>query len=673
MGRHPTGAFSVEQHFSPQTVERLNREMNLQHLILNLNESSYENDLESILKSVYIKKEDLHSLVDYVVTSTYINPQKFSLYCQLLDDLQKYSDPKNNHLANVVKKTCKFIFKSILPCQSKPDILKPHSCAFILFLRTLYLRNLVELSDIYAQSSKNKILFKYMRYFFPEFGSLDGAPLLSDITDDTTDPQYLRDMYEYYTKYKEYWDELLEKYALENSIESAIMTDDIDKFNSRLELKTFDPTGYISPLLLHPVASEFGQLNYLSFACLFNAVNIVKLLLNLNIKPETNDFLTLHCAIRGGGLELMEILNPLELNFKTPNLDCCAKFAARYFNEVLLEYIFQTKVLPSQHKSIANICLEYCGESGNFRALKDLLDKRAQISYNSLKRDILIAACECGHRTLVEIILESPSIVIDLQDVLKRTPIFTACEYNFHQIVKLLVNKNADAAKVALLRKTPAWIAACNGNVKCLMELGNSRSADFNTWEIKDKLMSPLFVAIDGGHVECVKFLLTVPGIDLRRKTTSGVTSMFAALTATNQENSAKIVEVLLQGDPNIDLKSRYKKMTPLMYALDTGRFDIVDLISTPKSIKFSPSDQVIISNYLIDLLDSFEPVEKFTNVLIELYNRKISYKSLLDKPLVYRRRTPNDDGSHIVSLLSPVFVVSYNENESELTISEKN
>ncbi|EAY08901.1 hypothetical protein TVAG_464490 [Trichomonas vaginalis G3] len=670
MGRGPTGCFTVAEHFPDSTISRLEKISALQKELQKIDEENFDTINDFILNSIFIKKENISILVDTIVTFSYCFPEKIQIYAKLVQNLITKADPNQNYLSTLDHKVIKFIFKSIIPHAYDVQFPKLKSVAFLYFLRNLYTLGVYDIDTIYKSAKRIKIYYTFYKFFFPEFTSLDQIEL-SSVKENTINPLYINNMISYYKKKSNVWDQLLTKHVEENTIESIIISDDITAFEEFIQNNSFDPNGFAEHLMMHPVASEFQQINYLSFACLFHAEKIFDKLIELGAKPETNNFTTVHCAIRGRSTKILSYLTDNDIPLKLPNNDNAAKFAVRYFNQPANDFIFERKILSHQVKTAANVCMEYCGESGNFIALTDLIDKRVYISYNSGKRDILVAACENGHKELVSILLLSPSLIIDVQDSLKRTPLYAASECGFSKIVQDLVQHNANGSKLALNKRTPFYAAAQNGNLKCLQYLSQCSTIDINAYEFKGQGMTAFQVAIDNGFLDCVKFISSLPNADIHKHGSNGTPSLILAMNAFNQAASADIFKFIISSNPDFEWKERYKRMTPYMYSIANNKFDITDIITSIKPVKIGNADQQIVANHVTDILNNpLEPIDKFCSILKNLIKRKNSIsKHILGHSLLYAKRNPEDNLEELTSKLGENFNIEPTPTETGYSI----
>ena len=114
-------------------------------------------------------------------------------------------------------------------------------------------------------------------------------------------------------------------------------------------------------------------------------------------------------------------------------------------------------------------------------------------------------------------------------------------------------------------------VACREGNLVLLKELaersvGGARSRDNRGW-------TPLHEAAYSGHVDCIRFLSTLPGVDLNSRTWEGETPLFLAVK--NLPHSKQAVHALLKLRAKVKLGTN-EGCTPLQYAAVKGDLEVV-------------------------------------------------------------------------------------------------
>ena len=122
--------------------------------------------------------------------------------------------------------------------------------------------------------------------------------------------------------------------------------------------------------------------------------------------------------------------------------------------------------------------------------------------------------------TLVCLLVDADSSVLDICDDSDRTPLYYAAQAGSSGIVKFLLSVGANKEKKCKKNLSPVHVASYYGNctsLKILLDHG----ANPNSIRIERNL-TPLLTACRNGHIECVKVLLDNPEIDTACKTTTG-------------------------------------------------------------------------------------------------------------------------------------------------------
>ena len=140
--------------------------------------------------------------------------------------------------------------------------------------------------------------------------------------------------------------------------------------------------------------------------------------------------------------------------------------------------------------------------------------------------------------------------------------------------LRLLVDAKAFVNSVDNEGRTVIYTAAREGHAECVKLLLSAPGVDVNM-ATKDG-WTPLNVAASGGHAECVKLLLSAPGVDVNRaEKSSGNTPLYCAV----KEKHYKCVEALLSS-PETDVNAVDKYgYTVLQVAASAGDAECVRLL----------------------------------------------------------------------------------------------
>ena len=258
--------------------------------------------------------------------------------------------------------------------------------------------------------------------------------------------------------------------------------------------------------------------------------------------------------------------------------------------------------------------LSFACENGTFDNFRLIFESRdwniRQTSSSGMT--LLMHACFNGYEKIVDFILEKDPTLVELQDDSGNIALMYACAGGHLEIVQKLLERNsfdlekycnrdnetlfmaacfggnADVAKIffdsknscAFNKKTPLMFAADSGSVEILKMILEKYPDELNKKD--DDNDSALIYAIRKGRVEAVKYLLSIPNIDVNVVSESDGT----ALSISCWEDAPYEIAEALLNHPQIDVnKSRDDGATPLMIACQQGRFDIAKKLLERKDI----------------------------------------------------------------------------------------
>jgi ankyrin repeat protein len=182
----------------------------------------------------------------------------------------------------------------------------------------------------------------------------------------------------------------------------------------------------------------------------------------------------------------------------------------------------------------------------------------------------LLLAVAGGHRDIVELLLATGEVDVNVEDEDGQTALMGAVEGGYKEIVKLLlVTGNVDIeAKVD--GWTPVFVAVREGH-KDIVELLLRAGADVNAKT--DSGSTVLMEAARTGDEETGELLLNA-GVDVNAKTDSGYTALMVAVDRLNK----KTVELLLRAGADVNARTNGES-TPLMKATRYGPKETVELL----------------------------------------------------------------------------------------------
>ncbi len=180
-----------------------------------------------------------------------------------------------------------------------------------------------------------------------------------------------------------------------------------------------------------------------------------------------------------------------------------------------------------------------------FRLVKTGADVNAMIA---LCYTPLMLAAALGQREAVLLLLQQAATNVTAKDLCGRTAFFDAAEKGQLDILKdMLASDHKDRIQTII----------------------NKPREDFKK--------TPLMAAVENGHLEVVKFLLSLPGIEVNARDIGGQTALILALNAKN--NSVEILRELLKANGVIINAKDNKEQTVLMIAEKRKLDDAVELL----------------------------------------------------------------------------------------------
>ena len=204
MSRKKVKDISAEAFFPAEALNKAQLVIPLQQKVMNVNENNFDETLSFILASVFVQKENISSLVDTLVTASYVRPSNIKIIAKLTEKLI-CSQGITNYLIVLKDKILKFVFKSIA-CNLSTNRKKVQ---FLLFIRHLFLEKFYTIDEIYKLSTKPISIVTYTRYFFPEFETIN--PLIFHYKPEDPIKEIVEEMDAYYKENKEEWPTILEK------------------------------------------------------------------------------------------------------------------------------------------------------------------------------------------------------------------------------------------------------------------------------------------------------------------------------------------------------------------------------------------------------------------------------------------------------------------------------
>ena len=639
MSRKKVKDISDEAFFPEEALNKAKLVLSLQQKVMNLNKNNFDETLTFILTSIFIQKENISSLADVLVTACYVRPANIRAIANLTQKLI-CSQGSTNHLVVLKDKILKFVFKSIA-CNLSTNRKRVQ---FLLFIRFLFLEKFYTIDEIYNFSTKPISIVTYTRYFFPEFETINA--LIFHYKPEEQIKEIVEEMDAYYQENKEEWATILEKgYAASDELEEALMTDNCERLQLLMsDIPSIDHKCKWLPM--NPVSCEYKDITMLDFASLFSSVNCFKYLLSNNATIEKRDFFSIECAIRGGSLEIIRELDRCGTSFKNIDYESPIRYCFAYYRNEFAAWMLAAKIPDTnQKKFIANDSVDLAGDSGNIEGLLFLINEmRVNIQHRGKGRPFIVAAAENGHRDYVELLCSSKEVNInDTSAKLKKSAILSAAEHGFLKIVRVLIANNADVNVQMGDWQTPFYVAAQNGYIKVLHELAKVPDININVTEHTTTGKTPFLAAIASGHLDCVKFIAGLDGVDTSKKGFNNIPAYVFALQLP-PEKAIPMIKFLVTVKPPLDVKSRTKneKLTSYQYALYAGQVECAKIMSKVKGMftKISSIEEDIITNGVFSRIGDQLMLEFVPKVKC-LMDNNIRFNTILNREFIVHAFPP--------------------------------
>ena len=228
-------------------------------------------------------------------------------------------------------------------------------------------------------------------------------------------------------------------------------------------------------------------------------------------------------------------------------------------------------------------------------------------------------ACENGHVAIVKLLAGLPNIELNIPDDEERTGFTMACINNHLEIVQFLSTLNG------IQISSQDFYRCCSENcidvIKFLVTLNDRFNMNDN--DLVEEGYTAFNLACVKGNLECVQFLVTVPGIDLNKEDYEGCSPFYNACYYGNIEivkflislgnrinfaqpddqnntalnlacymNKLEIVKLLVTGLPEFDVNIvDHAGLTPFNTACYYGHIEIVKFLATIPSVDINKAD----------------------------------------------------------------------------------
>ncbi|XP_046567998.1 serine/threonine-protein phosphatase 6 regulatory ankyrin repeat subunit A-like [Haliotis rubra] len=202
-----------------------------------------------------------------------------------------------------------------------------------------------------------------------------------------------------------------------------------------------------------------------------------------------------------------------------------------------------------------------------------LVTKGAKLSLvDNLGVNILQAACLGGDVEVVKYVLSQDRVDINGRVRCGRTPVMLAAENGHFEVMELLVGKGANLSLVDKRGNNILHCACRRGDVEVVKYIVSKKMVDINSRERKNK--TPLMVAGVWGH-EAVVGLLVKQGANQALRDKRGNNILHLAC----QGGHVEVVKYIISLE-TVDVNCRgWRKTTPVMCAGQNGHKDVVELL----------------------------------------------------------------------------------------------
>ena len=222
-------------------------------------------------------------------------------------------------------------------------------------------------------------------------------------------------------------------------------------------------------------ATEFNQLSIIQYL-------IEKQNVNIDIKSPFG-YSPLHIACQKGFLPIIEYLISKGANIEAKNriegtpLHC----ACENGHIQIIDFLISKGANIEAKNGHGKTPLHYAFIKKHIQTIEFLISKGANIQVKDKSGNSFIHyACNYGILPIVEYLIETKNVDVNMKGSHLRTPLHYACENGFLQIVEYLISKGADIEAKVLDDYTPLHIAVdrCKTDiVKCLLSHGANKYA----------------------------------------------------------------------------------------------------------------------------------------------------------------------------------------------------
>ncbi len=237
-----------------------------------------------------------------------------------------------------------------------------------------------------------------------------------------------------------------------------------------------------------------------------------------------------------------------------------------------------------------NTALMIAARKGHIIIVQQLLaQQNIDVNVHQDGRTALHGAVANGHRDIVQCLLMKDGIDINMRyKAGDLTPLLFACQRDDNEIICLLLDHPTININVPDLKGTTAlMIAAARGNREIVQRLLVKPEIQINIQNGHG--ITALMCAVYYGHKEVAQLLLGQQGININAVSNTGDTALVIAIQKSNKE-----ITKLLLDNPGTDfqLANQSNGMTPLMIAAKEGHAEIIGLLLVKHNISINVQDK---------------------------------------------------------------------------------
>ena len=388
--------------------------------------------------------------------------------------------------------------------------------------------------------------------------------------------------------------------------------------------------------------------NPLYFACMYGHIAVAKWLVKKGAKADTKRAKTGFCALTMSVSracqtqeyeERKQLLGVIDWLLTETNADVEAVMPKTEVNtlyhacrfgdvdvaRILLFHSADTAFTQEGLREDEFSPLACAASSGNVHLLGILITEGdADVNQRCMETDatVLHIAAAKGHLMTCEwLVLECGADPLDV-DIQGRRPIHIACEHGHEEVVFWLISSGTNVnLENTITGQTPIHIAAECGHASIVQHLVEEFGAAVNCrlkhprTGRRDQGPTPIHCAIENGHLEIVVWLIENGGVQLDLKaeykinlmdamesdksengTTALMTPLFLAVCQALQPSFSSLIDAVrmcMGSAPKQGHRKKYSDadsadsisgQTPLMFATQHGRYDIVRILTTGRA-----------------------------------------------------------------------------------------